>query len=274
MADVFVDLLYRGLALGSRVRLGDVSGARGYLEVPAPMPVGTLISLVTGDQAVGVLPAKVLEVVEQTAGSERPPGMVVRPTLDGEAARAWWGGLGGDSMSSQAGAAATTKAPEPATPATIPPRSAAEPATPAAAPPTTAPASVEAPSAPPAAASPAPAAPSAQSPSPSAAAAPGPVPDAPSVPDAAASSSALERGGVVSAVLDDQPTMPTEVGLADAPASEEPEAAEASGGDAEAAEPGAGDSAELALAEGEELPEPPSVAESAPRGRKRRRNRR
>lgn len=265
MADVFVDLLYRGLALGSRVRLGDVSGARGYLEVPAPMPVGTLISLVTGDEVVGALPAKVLEVVEQTAGSERPPGMVVRPTLDGEAARAWWRRLGGDSTASQAGSAVATKAPEAAAPVSPTPRSAAEPAPPSASPLATASAQVEAATAPPTVAPMAP----------SAAAAPGPVPDAPSVPDAAASSGALDRGGVVSAVLDDQPTMPTEVGLADTPPSEEPEAGEASSAeDAEAAELGAGDSAELAPAEGAELPEPPSVAESAPRGRKRRRNRR
>src|SRR5262249_44950456 len=45
----FVDLTYRGLSLGRRVRLSQVRPSSGYLELPAPMPVGTQIALATDD---------------------------------------------------------------------------------------------------------------------------------------------------------------------------------------------------------------------------------
>lgn len=275
MADVFVDLLYRGLALGSRVRLGEVSEARGYLEVPAPMPVGTVVSMVTGDEAAGTVPVKVLEVVEQTAGSERPPGMVVRPILQGDAALAWWRRLGGDSAGSQAprpvvAAPASSPAVAPPAPAVAAPLAEAPPvaAPPAEAAPVAAP--VAAPTAEAALVAAPVAAPTAEA---ALVAAPvAAVPDAPAVPDAA---SALERAGVVSAVLDDQPTMPTEVAVGSTTPADDLDAGDApSADDPEGAEAQAGDSAELARAEGDEVPEPPSVAGAAPRGRKRRRNRR
>ncbi|MBK7539190.1 MAG: hypothetical protein IPI49_28250 [Myxococcales bacterium] len=98
MADVFVDLLYRGLPLGNRVRLARVEARSGYLEVPTPMPVGTRLSIASGDLVVG---AKVIEVVEQTAGSDRPPGMLVRPHLEGEAQRSWWAKAAGSSADAE-----------------------------------------------------------------------------------------------------------------------------------------------------------------------------
>jgi hypothetical protein len=78
MSDVFVDLRYRGLPLANRVRLTELAVRELYLEVPAPMPVGTVIAI-DGDEPTAVGgDARVLEVFEQTAGSERPPGMRVR----------------------------------------------------------------------------------------------------------------------------------------------------------------------------------------------------
>jgi hypothetical protein len=88
MSESFVDLSYRGLALGKRIKLTQVRPTTGYLEMPTPMPVGTAIGIATDD---GVLvEAVVAEVHEQVGGSDRPPGMVVRPKLDADAAQEWW----------------------------------------------------------------------------------------------------------------------------------------------------------------------------------------
>ncbi len=88
MIESFVDLTYRGLSLGRRVKLADVRPTTGYVELPQPMPVGTQIGIITDDTV--ALDAVVVEVREQVAGSERPPGMVLRPRLEGDAAKAWW----------------------------------------------------------------------------------------------------------------------------------------------------------------------------------------
>ena len=88
MSDSFVDLTYRGLPLGRRVKLSGVRPSTGYLEVPTPMPVGTAIAILTDDTV--ALEASVVEIHEQVGGSDRAPGMLVRPKLEGEAARAWW----------------------------------------------------------------------------------------------------------------------------------------------------------------------------------------
>src|SRR5688572_24538068 len=88
MSESFVDLSYRGLALGKRIKLTQVRAAAGYLEVPAPMPVGTTIGIATDDGV--LLEATVTEVREQVSGEGRPPGMVVKPKLEADAARAWW----------------------------------------------------------------------------------------------------------------------------------------------------------------------------------------
>jgi len=83
----YVDLTYRGLALGRRVRLSQVRPSSGYLELPAPMPVGTPLALTTDDGL--TFDATVVWIYEQVAGSDHAPGMIVAPALGGAAA-AWW----------------------------------------------------------------------------------------------------------------------------------------------------------------------------------------
>jgi hypothetical protein len=84
----FVDLTYRGLSLGRRVRLSQVRPSAGYLELPAPMPVGSEIAIAAEDGT--AFDAVVTGVHEQVAGSDRTPGMIVAPALAAEAAAAWW----------------------------------------------------------------------------------------------------------------------------------------------------------------------------------------
>ncbi|HSD88803.1 MAG TPA: hypothetical protein VLB44_14850 [Kofleriaceae bacterium] len=88
MSESFVDLSYRGLALGKRIKLTQVRPTSGYLEMPTPMPVGTPIGIATDDGV--LLEALVTEVHEQVGGSERAPGMLVKPKLDADAAQKWW----------------------------------------------------------------------------------------------------------------------------------------------------------------------------------------
>ena len=88
MIESFVDLTYRGLSLGRRVKLSQVRPSTGYLETPAPMPVGTPILIAT-DEGV-TLEATVTAIHEQTAGSDKAPGMTVAPKLAGEAPESWW----------------------------------------------------------------------------------------------------------------------------------------------------------------------------------------
>jgi hypothetical protein len=52
------------------------------------MPVGTQIAIITDDTV--ALDAVVVAVREQVAGSDKVPGMVLKPRLDGDAAKAWW----------------------------------------------------------------------------------------------------------------------------------------------------------------------------------------
>ena len=88
MSESFVDLSYRGLALGKRIKLTQVRAAAGYLEMPTPMPVGTTIGIAADDGM--SLEATVIEVHEQVTGSDRAPGMSVKPKLEADAQRAWW----------------------------------------------------------------------------------------------------------------------------------------------------------------------------------------
>jgi hypothetical protein len=88
MSESFVDLSYRGLALGKRIKLTQVRPQTGYLEMPTPMPVGTTIGIATDDGV--LLEAVVAEVREQSAGAEHPPGMLVKPNLSVEAQDRWW----------------------------------------------------------------------------------------------------------------------------------------------------------------------------------------
>jgi hypothetical protein len=84
----FVDLSYRGLSLGRRIKLTQVRPSSGYVELPSPMPVGTQIALTTDDGV--AFDATVAWIHEQVAGAERQPGMVVIPELGSDAAAAWW----------------------------------------------------------------------------------------------------------------------------------------------------------------------------------------
>ncbi|MBA3459841.1 MAG: hypothetical protein H0T46_07760 [Deltaproteobacteria bacterium] len=88
MIESFVDLGYRGLTLGRRVKLSQVRPSSGYLETPAPMPVGTAIVIATDEGH--SIKAKVLAIHEQTGGSDKAPGMTVAPELAGEAIESWW----------------------------------------------------------------------------------------------------------------------------------------------------------------------------------------
>jgi len=90
MSESFVDLSYRGLALGKRIKLTQVRPTTGFLELPTPMPVGTAIGIATEDGV--LLEAHVAEIHEQVGGSETTPGMLVKPKLDTDAARTWWSG--------------------------------------------------------------------------------------------------------------------------------------------------------------------------------------
>ena len=90
MSESFVDLSYRGLALGKRIKLTQVRPTTGFLELPTPMPVGTAIGIATEDGV--LLEAQVAEIHEQVTGTEQVPGMLVKPKLDTDAARTWWNG--------------------------------------------------------------------------------------------------------------------------------------------------------------------------------------
>lgn len=83
----FVDLTYRGLSLGRRVKLSQVRPGSGLLELATPMPVGTAIALTTDDGL--AIDATVTWVYEQVAGTDRPPGMLIAPVLADDAAT-WW----------------------------------------------------------------------------------------------------------------------------------------------------------------------------------------
>jgi hypothetical protein len=88
VSESFVDLSYRGLSIGKRIRLSQVRPSSGYIESPQPMPVGTTIAMTT-DEGVA-LDVRVAGVHEQVGGSTQPPGMHVRPTLTEDKASLWW----------------------------------------------------------------------------------------------------------------------------------------------------------------------------------------
>ncbi|HKE16255.1 MAG TPA: hypothetical protein VKB80_15385 [Kofleriaceae bacterium] len=86
--DVFVDVAYRGLEVGRRVKLVDVGPRTAYLEHGTPMPVGSGLVIRT-DRGLAI-PVVVIRVHEQVAGAELAPGMRIRSdALDGDAA-GWW----------------------------------------------------------------------------------------------------------------------------------------------------------------------------------------
>lgn len=81
-SDTYVDLTYRGLPLGNRVKLTEVQPEAGFLHLVDPMPVGTAIMVVAGD-------GPVFEVTVVEVREHKSPGMVVKPMFDA-ASRAWW----------------------------------------------------------------------------------------------------------------------------------------------------------------------------------------
>lgn len=87
-SEQFVNVSYRGIEVGSSLKMFEFGPTTAYLELTTPMPVGTRLDLET---SAGLrLRATVLRVQEQVAGAEKPPGMRVRAdTLDGDL-EAWW----------------------------------------------------------------------------------------------------------------------------------------------------------------------------------------
>jgi hypothetical protein len=89
MADCFVDVSYRGLEVGRRLRMRDFAADRAYVELPTPMPVGTPLEIATDEGP--RIAAVVARVHEQVGGSDQPPGMRITPALAGAGdAAAWW----------------------------------------------------------------------------------------------------------------------------------------------------------------------------------------
>jgi hypothetical protein len=88
MTETFVDLTYRGLSLGRRVKLTQVHKTTGYLEHPTPMPVGTAVSIATDEGL--TFDAVVDAIHEQVGGSDKAPGMRVKPTFASDQLTTWW----------------------------------------------------------------------------------------------------------------------------------------------------------------------------------------
>lgn len=89
MSEAFVDVTWRGLEVGKRVKLHAVHASDAYLDHSSPMPVGSTLVIKTDEGLeIGV---QVRRVHEQVGGSTEVPGMLVVPgAMAGEAA-AWWG---------------------------------------------------------------------------------------------------------------------------------------------------------------------------------------
>ena len=72
MSESFVDVTYRGLSLGRRVKLAQVRPSDWAISrFRSPMPVGSSIAIITDDTV--ALDATVVEVHEQVAGSKPRP---------------------------------------------------------------------------------------------------------------------------------------------------------------------------------------------------------
>jgi hypothetical protein len=88
VGESFVDLTYHGLSLGRRIKLTQIRPSTGFLELPAPMPVGTKIGLATEEGV--AIEAVVTQIHEQIGGSDRTPGMMIAPALADGAVASWW----------------------------------------------------------------------------------------------------------------------------------------------------------------------------------------
>jgi hypothetical protein len=87
MQETFVDVTWRGLEVGKRVKLRAIHPADAYIDHTTPMPVGTSLVVKT-DEGLEI-EVTVARVHEQVGGSSETPGMQVVPQLEGAAA-AWW----------------------------------------------------------------------------------------------------------------------------------------------------------------------------------------
>jgi hypothetical protein len=87
-SEALVDLSYRGLVLGKRVRLLQVGPRSAYVAHEAPMPVGTELTL-TVDESLAI-PVQVARVREGDP-REGAAGMWLWADAAEERARAWWG---------------------------------------------------------------------------------------------------------------------------------------------------------------------------------------
>ncbi|HWN69366.1 MAG TPA: hypothetical protein VNM90_17115, partial [Haliangium sp.] len=86
-SEALVDLSYRGLVLGKRVRLLQVGPQSAYVAHDAPMPVGTELVLTVGENL--AIPAQVARVREGDS-KDGPAGMWLWADAAEQRARAWW----------------------------------------------------------------------------------------------------------------------------------------------------------------------------------------
>ena len=84
MSDHLVDVFYCGLPVGTQLSMKNVGPTSAFLELPNPMPVGTIIDIAR--EGHNELPARVMRVQEQVKGVDHAPGMHIR--LD--SAPTWW----------------------------------------------------------------------------------------------------------------------------------------------------------------------------------------
>lgn len=85
--EAFVDVTWRGLEVGKRVKLHGFRAGEAYIDHTTPMPVGTQLALRT-DEGLDIA-VTVRRVHEQVGGSTETPGMQVEPALAGATAD-WW----------------------------------------------------------------------------------------------------------------------------------------------------------------------------------------
>lgn len=83
-----MDVSWRGLEVGKRVKLHAVRADNAYVDHAAPMPVGTVLAIRT-DEGLEIT-ASVVRVHEQVGGSSEVPGMQIVPLDLAGAAQAWW----------------------------------------------------------------------------------------------------------------------------------------------------------------------------------------
>lgn len=86
-SETFVDVTWRGIDVGRRIRLRAMTTRVGRLDHGTPMPVGTPLDLMT-DEGIAIR-ATVLRVHEQVGGATEVAGMWIAPVEAGDAL-AWW----------------------------------------------------------------------------------------------------------------------------------------------------------------------------------------